>query len=195
MKINCIYCKSDFICEDQKFNLENSIVKCGHCLKEWHYESQLSGLEKRIEDLDKELENNEKRLKDEKKFNIEKIDQLEIELKNKKLELEQQKLIQDKLYLYEQRLTRAEKGNSEQAILEDKIFKLREEIGEQSSEIINNGKEIDRKTNYLMMKSKSENKLTPKIKKMNEKITNNIFTKKNEQKNDTKLKKYNFWKM
>jgi predicted Zn finger-like uncharacterized protein len=192
MKLKCIYCKTDFICEDQKLSSEHSIVKCGHCQKEWLYESQLTGLEKRIDELDKELESNENRLNEEKKFNFGKIEKLEAELNAKKLELDQQKLIEDKLYLYEQRLTRSEKENSEQAILEDKIFKLREEITEQTSEVLSKGKEIDRKTNYLTMKIKSENKETPKIKKMNEQIAipNNQV-----KKNDTKSKKYNFWKV
>jgi len=192
MKLNCIFCKTDFICEDQKFSSEKKIVKCGNCEKEWLYESQLSGIEKRVDELDKELENNENRLNDEKKFNLEKIAKLESELNYKKIELERQKLIEDKLYHYEQRLTKSEKENTAQAILEDKIFKLREEINEQSSEILNKGQEIDRKTNYLTMKSKSENKITPKIKKMNEKIAE---TRSLDKINNPKKKKYNFWKV
>ena len=62
IKLKCIYCKNDFICEDRKLTSENPIVKCGSCQKEWLYESQLTGLEKRIDDLDKKLENNEKDL-------------------------------------------------------------------------------------------------------------------------------------
>jgi predicted Zn finger-like uncharacterized protein len=195
MKLNCIYCKTDFICEDKKLSSENPIVKCGHCQKEWLYESQLTGLEKRIDELDKELENNENRLNDEKKFNLENIDKLEAEINNKKIELEQQKLIEDKLYIFEQRLTRSEKENSNQAILEDKIFKLREEITEQTSEILIKRQEIDRKTNYLTMKSKTENKTLSKIKKMNEQIVTPVVPENNIKKNVPKIKKYNFWKV
>jgi chromosome segregation ATPase len=192
MKLNCIYCKIDFICENQKINTVHQIVKCGHCQKEWLYESQLTGLEKRIKELDDELESNENRLNEEKRFNLEQIDKLEIELNNKNIELEQQKLIEDKLILYEQRLTRSEKKNSEQAILEDKIFKLREKITEQNSIVSIKSEEIEKKTNYLTMKSKSENKETPKIKKMIEQIS----TAENYNKDsDPKLKKYKFWKV
>jgi len=170
----------------------HQIVKCGHCQKEWLYESQLTGLEKRIKELDDELESNENRLNEEKRFNLEQIDKLEIELNNKNIELEQQKLIEDKLILYEQRLTRSEKKNSEQAILEDKIFKLREKITKQNSIVSIKSEEIEKKTNYLSMKCKSENKETPKIKKMIEQIS----TAENYNKDgDPKLKKYKFWKV
>ena len=195
MKINCIYCKTDFICEDNKLNSGLSIVKCGHCQKEWHYESQFTGLEKRIFELDKELESNENRLEEERKFNLQKIDSLVIELKNKKVELEKQKLLEGKLLLYEQRLTKTEKENSEQAHLEDKIFKLREQVNENTEEVSVRNKEIDRKTNYLIMKSKSENKATPKLKIMNEKIADTKQEKKYIKKNDSPVKKYNFWKV
>jgi predicted Zn finger-like uncharacterized protein len=195
MKINCIYCKTDFICEDEKLNNELSIVKCGHCQKEWDYENQFTELEKRIEELDKELNSNENRLTEEKKFNLEKISTLETLLKNKKIELDKKKTIESKLYLYEQRLTRSEKENVEQAILEDKIFKLREEINENTSEILIKTKEIDKKINYLMMKTKYENKTTPKLKSMNEKIPKSDINAENvEIKKDPQLKKYNFWK-
>ena len=128
MKINCIYCKSDFITNDEILVNEKFIVRCGHCEKEWYYENELTGLEKRVHELGIELQGNENRLNDEKKYNLKKINELETELKNKKIELDQQKLLEDKLYIYEKRLTKSEKENSEQAILEDKIFKLREEI-------------------------------------------------------------------
>ena len=196
MKINCLYCKTDFICEDEKLNSKLSIVKCGHCQKEWHYESQFVGLEKRIEELDKELDSNENRLIEEKKFNLEKIESLEIELKNKKIELEKQKLIEDRLYHYEQRLTRSEKANSEQALYEEKIFKLREELKENSSEISIKNKEIDRKTNYLIMKSKSENRETPKLKKMIENLADPMIDINNNKTiDDPEIKKYKFWKV
>ena len=195
MKINCIYCKTDFICEDKKVNSMKSIIKCGNCSKEWDYKSITTELEKKIDELDIELENNENRIINEKKFNLEKIEKLEHELKYKNIELNKQKLIEDRLYLYEQRLTRSEKQNSEQAILEDKIFKLREEINKSSSEISIKNKEIDRRTNYLTMKAKEENKATPKLRTMNEKISSTEFDKKNINKKKTPhLKKYNFWK-
>ena len=194
MKINCIYCKSDFITNDEILVNEKFIVRCGHCEKEWYYENELTGLEKRVHELANELQRNENRLNDEKKYNLKKINELETELKNKKIELDQQKLLEDKLYIYEKRLTKSEKENSEQAILEDKIFKLREEIEENSSEILKRGKEIDRRTNNLMMKVNTENKLTPKLKKMNEKIVNQEFSsKKIDNEINTKSKKYKFW--
>ena len=79
MKINCIYCKSDFISNIENLDFKKSIVRCGHCEKEWFYQSELTGLEKRINDLDQELEENEKRLDSEKKNNIENIDILKID--------------------------------------------------------------------------------------------------------------------
>ena len=79
------------------------------------------------------------------------------------MELEQQKLIEDKLYLYEQRRTRAEKENSEQAILEDKIFKLREEIN------------ACNKDNKELVNSASEDSLTiQSLQNSNDELTNEL---------------------
>ena len=100
MKINCIYCKSDFITNDEILVNEKFIVRCGHCEKEWYYENELTGLEKRVHELANELQRNENRLNDEKKYNLKKINELETELKNKKKELIQ--MIQDlNNYLFE----------------------------------------------------------------------------------------------
>ena len=100
MKINCIYCKSDFITNDEILVNEKFIVRCVHQEKEWYYENELTGLEKRVHELANELQRNENRLNDEKKYNLKKINELETELKNKKKELIQ--MIQDlNNYLFE----------------------------------------------------------------------------------------------
>ena len=65
------------------------------------------------------------------------IEELEKDLKVKNKELSEQKTIEDRIILFEKRITNAEKINAEQAELESKIEKMKDELKETSDKILN----------------------------------------------------------
>ena len=85
------------------------------------------------------------------------IDQLEEDLKTKKNELDTQKILQDKVTAFENRLKDTEKLNSEGLKLNDKISKIKKEIRTTSENISNSNKDIEEKTNYLESRVNSYN--------------------------------------
>ena len=99
------------------------------------YASQSNYLENRLAELDQDLYKTELQLNNLNNKHSEKIDQLEKDLKLKKEQQSKQKLLEDKIALYEKRITVTEKSNSEQADLEIKISKMENEVEKASENI------------------------------------------------------------
>ena len=78
-----------------------------------------------------------------------KIEELEKDLKVKNKELSEQKTIEDRIILFEKRITSTEKINAEQVELENKIEEMKDELKETSDKILNKNKDFENKTNYL----------------------------------------------
>ncbi|MDB4845576.1 zinc-ribbon domain-containing protein [Candidatus Pelagibacter sp.] len=155
MIIDCKNCNSKFTLDEEESKLDGQTIKCLHCQDEWVYMSKSRYLENRLEELDQDLYKTELKLNEINNKHIEKIVKLENNLKIKKEQLSKQKILEDKVSLYEKRITQAEKSNSEQADLEIKIAKMENEIENVTENIFSKNKNIEKKANYLEMKINS----------------------------------------
>jgi predicted Zn finger-like uncharacterized protein len=155
MLLDCKNCNNKFTLEEDEFKIEGQLIKCPSCKEEWTYESKSNYLEKRLAELDQDLYKTELQLNTLNNKHSEKIDQLEKNLKIKKDQQSKQKLLEDKIALYEKRITETEKTNSEQADLEIKIIKMENEVEKVSETIFSKNKDIEKKANYLEMKINS----------------------------------------
>ena len=113
--LDCKNCNNKFTL-DIDHNLEDQLsVQCPHCKEKWIYESPSNYLENRLAELDQDLYKKELKLNETHNKHSEKIETLEKNLKNKREELSKQILLEEKIALYEKRITETEKSNSEQA--------------------------------------------------------------------------------
>jgi predicted Zn finger-like uncharacterized protein len=155
MLIDCKNCNNKFSLEESEHKLEGQKVKCQHCKEEWVYVSKSNYLENRLAELDQDLHRTELKLNNLSTKHVEKVDQLEKNLKIKKEEQSKQKLLEDKIAVYEKRITETEKSNAAQADLEIKITKMENEVDKVTENIFTKNKDIEKKANYLEMKIKS----------------------------------------
>jgi len=155
MLLDCKKCNNKFTLDEDEYTLEGQKVKCLHCKEEWVYVSNSNYLENRLAELDQDLHRTELKLNNLSTKHIEKVDQLEKNLKIKKEEQTKQKLLEDKIALYEKRITETEKSNAEQADLEIQITKMENEVDTVTENIFIKNKDIEKKANYLEMKIKS----------------------------------------
>ena len=166
MLLDCKKCNNKFTLDEDEYKLEGQKVKCLHCKEEWVYVSKSNYLENRLAELDQDLHRTELKLNNLSNKHAEKVDQLEKDLKIKKEQQSKQQLFEDKIALYEKRITETEKSNSEQADLEIKITKMENEVEKVTESIFTKDKDIEKKANYLEMKIKSykddEKKVRPK---------------------------------
>jgi hypothetical protein len=137
--------------------LEGKVVQCKYCNEQWLFESKTKYLENRLDELNSDLDNTELKINLRKKEFQNKINLLEDDLKIKKSELEIQKLLQDKVSTFENRLKETEKLNAEELSLNEKIGKIKKQIRVTANNISNFNKDIEEKTNYLETKINSYN--------------------------------------
>ena len=190
MLLDCKNCKKKFTLIDDEIKLEGQLVKCIHCKQEWIYE-KYNYLENRLTTLNQDLYRTEVELNEQNNKHSEKIDQLEKDLKLKKEQQSKQKLLEDKIALYEKRITETEKSNSEQADLEIKISKMESEVEKASENIFTKNKDIEKKANYLEMKIKSykhENEKKEKAKMLIDDSESDVVNLKNFEKEEKKNK-------
>jgi len=155
MILDCKNCNNKFTLEEDEHKLEGQKVKCLHCKEEWVYISKSNYLENRLAELDQDLHRTELKFNNLSTKHIEKVDQLEKDLKIKKEEQSKQNLLEDKIAMYEKRITETEKSNAQQADLEIKITKMENEVDTVTESIFTKNKDIEKKANYLEMKIKS----------------------------------------
>jgi len=155
MLLDCKNCNNKFTLDEDEYKLEGQKVKCPNCKEEWVFVSNSNYLENRLAELDQDLHRTELKLNNLNNIHVEKVDQLEKDLKIKKEEQSKQKLLEDKIAMYEKRITETEKSNSEQANFEIKITKMENEVEKVSENIFTKNKDIEKKANYLEKKIKS----------------------------------------
>jgi len=155
MLLDCKNCNNKFTLDEDEYKLEGQKVKCLHCKEEWVYVSKSNYLENKLAELDQDLHRTELKLNNLGTKHAEKVDQLEKDLKIKKEQQSKQQLLEDKIAVYEKRITETEKSNSRQADLEIKITKMENEVEKVTESIFTKDKDIEKKANYLEMKIKS----------------------------------------
>ena len=194
MNLNCKYCKADIDTDIDESSIEGKLIQCSSCNKEWIYKLKSEYILDKLEELDLSWKKKENSLNEQlSKYNS-KIEELEEDLKVKNKELSEQKKIEDRIILFERRITNTEKINAEQAELENKIEKMKDELKETSDKILNKNKDFENKTNYLEMKIKSSNIISNKNTTLNEETININQFKQKEKKEETNTKKVSFWR-
>ena len=194
MNLNCKYCKADIDTDIDESSIEGKLIQCSSCNKEWIYKLKSEYILDKLEELDLSWKKKENSLNEQlSKYNS-KIEELEEDLKVKNKELSEQKKIEDRIILFERRITNTEKINAEQAELENKIEEMKDELKETSDKILNKNKDFENKANYLEMKIKSSNIISNKNTTLNEETININQFKQKEKKEETNTKKVSFWR-
>jgi len=194
MDLNCKYCKADIDTDIDESSIEGKLIQCSSCNKEWIYKLKSEYILDKLEELDLSWEKKENSLNEQlSKYNS-KIEELEKDLKVKNKELSEQKTIEDRIILFEKRITNTEKINAEQVELENKIEEMKDELKETSDKILNKNKDFENKTNYLEMKIKSSNINSNKNTTLNEETININQFKQKENTEETNTKKVSFWR-
>ena len=83
-----------------------------------------------------------------------------------------QKILQDKVSVFENRLKETEKLNSEELELNDKVVKVKKQIRTTTENISSYNKDIEEKTNYIESRISSYNKDTTEDELLNRNTSN-----------------------
>ena len=172
--IHCNNCKKKFYLVNENSELEGKIVQCKYCNEKWLYESKTKYLENRLTALNTDLDNAESKINLRKKECQEKITKLEEDLDLKKNEFELQKILQDKVSVFENRLKETEKLNSEELELNDKVGEVKKQIRTTTENISSYNKDIEEKTNYIESRINSYNKDKNEDELLNRNSSNDI---------------------
>lgn len=194
MNLNCKYCKADIDAGIDELSIEGKLIQCSSCNKEWIYMAKSEYILDKLEELDLSWKKKENSLNEQLSNYNSKIEELEKDLKVKNKELSEQKTIEDRIILFEKRITNTEKINAEQAELESKIEKMKDELKETSDKILNKNKDFENKANYLEMKIKSSNIISNKNKTLKDDTININQFKQKENTEETNTKKVSFWR-
>ncbi|MDA9853209.1 hypothetical protein N9C36_03580 [Candidatus Pelagibacter sp.] len=194
MNLNCKYCKADIDTVIDESSIEGKLIQCSSCNKEWIYMAKSEYILDKLEELDLSWKKKENSLNEQLSNYNSKIEELEKDLKVKNKELSEQKTIEDRIILFEKRITSTLKINAEQAELESKIEKMKDELKETSDKILNKNKDFENKANYLEMKIKSSNIISNKNKTLKDDTININQFKQKENTEETNTKKVSFWR-
>ena len=194
MNLNCKYCKADIETDIDESSIEGKLIQCSSCNKEWIYMAKSEYILDKLEELDLSWKKKENSLNEQLSNYNSKIEELEKDLKVKNKELSEQKTIEDRIILFEKRITNTEKINAEQAELESKIEKMKDELKETTDKILNKNKDFENKANYLEMKIKSSNIISNKNKTLKDDTININQFKQKENTEETNTKKVSFWR-
>lgn len=194
MNLNCKYCKADIDTDIDESSIEGKLIQCSSCNKEWIYMAKSEYILDKLEELDLSWKKKENSLNEQLSNYNSKIEELEKDLKVKNKELSEQKTIEDRIILFEKRITSTEKINAEQAELESKIEKMKDELKETTDKILNKNKDFENKANYLEMKIKSSNIISNKNKTLKDDTININQFKQKENTEETNTKKVSFWR-
>ena len=194
MNLNCKYCKADIDTDIDESSIEGKLIQCSSCNKEWIYKLKSEYILDKLEELDLSWKKKENSLNEQLSNYNSKIEELEEDLKLKNKELSEQKTIEDRIILFEKRITSTEKINAEQAELESKIEKMKDELKDTSDKIFNKNKDFENKANYLEMKIKSSNIISNKNTTLNKETININQFKQKENTEETNTKKVSFWR-
>ena len=128
MLIDCICGESKFAINAEQIGFDGRLVKCGKCGKEWFQESKLEIVEKKLVDLDQSLHAKELRVINQRNIFSDKISSLERSLEAKSKELESQKLLEQRLTLFESRIKDKESETYRQKKYEERINALEKQL-------------------------------------------------------------------
>lgn len=128
MLIDCICGESKFAINAEQIGFDGRLVKCGKCDKEWFQESKLDIVEKKLIDLDQSLHAKELRVINQKNVFSDKTSSLERALEAKNKELENQKILEQRLTLFESRIKDNESEIYRQKKYDERINALEKQL-------------------------------------------------------------------
>ena len=128
MLIDCICGESKFAINAEQIGFDGRLVKCGKCNKEWFQESKLDIVEKELADLDQSLHAKELRVINQRNVFSDKISSLERALETKNKELENQKILEQRLTLFESRIKDNESETYRQKEYDKRINALEKQL-------------------------------------------------------------------
>ena len=128
MLIDCICGESKFAINAEQIGFDGRLVKCGKCGKEWFQESKLDIVEKKLVDLDQSLHAKELRVVNQRNVFSDKISSLERALEAKNKELENQKILEQRLSLFESRIKDNDSEISRQKKYDERINALEKQL-------------------------------------------------------------------
>ena len=128
MLIDCICGESKFAINAEQIGFDGRLVKCGKCGKEWFQDSKLDIVEKKLADLDQSLHTKELRVINQRNVFGDKISSLERTLEAKSKELENQKILEQRLTLFESRIKDNESEASRQKKYNERINTLEKQL-------------------------------------------------------------------
>ena len=128
MLIDCICGESKFAINAEQIGFDGRLVKCGKCGKEWFQESKQEVIEKKLINLDQSLRAKEIILADDKNYYSDKISSLEKELKSKSKDIQDQKILEQRIILFESRIKDSEADILRHKKYEERINSLQKEL-------------------------------------------------------------------
>ena len=128
MLIDCICGESKFAINAEQIGFDGRLVKCGKCGKEWFQESKLEIVEKKLVDLDQSLHAKELSVINQRNVYSDKISSLERSLEAKSKEIENQKILEQRLTLFESRIKDNESEIYRQKKYDERIIALEKQL-------------------------------------------------------------------
>ena len=128
MLIDCICGESKFAINAEQIGFDGRLVKCGKCGKEWFQESKLEIVEKKLVDLDQSLHAKELSVINQRNVYSDKISSLERSLEAKNKEIENQKILEQRLTLFESRIKDNESEIYRQKKYDERVVALEKQL-------------------------------------------------------------------
>ena len=146
MLIDCICGESKFAINAEQIGFDGRLVKCGKCGKEWFQESKLNVIEKKLIDLDQTLHSKEIKIANERNYISDKLSSLEKELEAKNKELESQKILEQRLALFESRVKDSQSETSRQKTHDERITILQKELEKKTLDLFIKNTALEKRT-------------------------------------------------
>ncbi len=156
MLVECICGESKFAVDAKAIGFNGRLVKCGLCAREWFQESKLNILEKRIIEVDQKLQAKEIEILEQKSDFRKRIASLEKDVNKKKLEQENQDLIQTNINALEQRTREKELEAKQQGDLESRFAALDTALKKMTLDSITKNSTLEKSTFALEDKLREE---------------------------------------
>ena len=169
MLIDCICGESKFAINAEQIGFDGRLVKCGKCGKEWFQESKLEVVEKKLIDLDQALHSKEIRIANDRNNFSDKISSLEKELEAKNKEIENAKMLEKRLALFESRVKDSESEKSRQKTHDGRIGILQKELEKKTLDLFSKNTSLEKRTINLQ-EQLSEKSLSDRLSSLEENL-------------------------
>ena len=169
MLIDCICGESKFAINAEQIGFDGRLVKCGKCGKEWFQESKLDIVEKKLVDLDQSLHAKELRVINQRNVFSDKISSLERALEEKNKELENQKILEQRLTLFESRIKDNESEAYRQKKYDERIDALEKQLEKTTLDLFIKNTSLEKRS-VTLQEQLSEKSLSDRLSSLEEEL-------------------------